>query len=61
MQLADYPLHVAHQYELSRAEGLELARFVQRQSRGSLERIEGLSKRRFDTLPYSALVLDRII
>ena len=61
MQLADYPLHVAHQYELSRTEGLELARFVQRQSRPSLERIEGLSKRRFDTLPYSALVLDRII
>ncbi|WP_293899677.1 Ppx/GppA phosphatase family protein [Phenylobacterium sp.] len=61
MQLADYPLHVAHQYEISRADGLDLARFVQRQSRSSLERIEGLSKKRFDTLPYSALVLDRLI
>ena len=61
MQLADYPLHVAHQYEISRTDALELARFVQRQSRGSLERIEGLSKKRFDTLPYSALVLDRLI
>lgn len=61
MQLAGYPLHVAHQYEISRTEGLELARFVQHQSRPSLERIEGLSKRRFDTLPYSALVLDRLI
>jgi exopolyphosphatase/guanosine-5'-triphosphate,3'-diphosphate pyrophosphatase len=61
MQLADYPLHVAHQYEIARGDALELARFVQRQSRSSLERIEGLSKKRFDTLPYAAAVLDRLI
>lgn len=61
MQLANYPLHVAHQYEIARGDALEVARFVQRQSRSSLERIEGLSKKRFDTLPYSALVLDRLI
>lgn len=61
MQLADYPLHVAHQYEIPRGDVLELARFVQKQSRSSLERIEGLSKKRFDTLPYSALVLDRLV
>jgi len=61
MQMADYPLHVAHQYEISRTDALELARFVQQQSRTSLERIEGLSRKRFDTLPYSALVLDRLI
>lgn len=61
MQLADYPLHVAHQYEMSRTDGLELARFVQRQSRSSLERIEGLSKKRLDTLPYAALVLERLL
>jgi len=61
MQMADYPLHVAHQYEISRADGLELARFVQRQSRSSLEGIEGLSKKRFDTLPYAAIVLERLI
>lgn len=61
MQLANYPLHVAHQYEISSGDALELTRFVQKQSRGSLERIEGLSKKRFDTLPYSAMVLDRIV
>ena len=61
MQVADYPLHVAHQYEISRADILDLTRFVERQSRASLERIEGLSKKRFDTLPYAALVLDRLI
>ncbi len=61
MQVAGYPLQIAHQYEMSRAEALGLTHFVERQSRASLERIEGLSKKRFDTLPYSALVLDRLI
>ncbi|HEY8617830.1 Ppx/GppA phosphatase family protein [Phenylobacterium sp.] len=61
MQLADYPLHVAHQYEMSASDAVQLARFVERQSKSSLERIEGVSKKRFDTLPYSALVLDALI
>jgi exopolyphosphatase/guanosine-5'-triphosphate,3'-diphosphate pyrophosphatase len=61
MQLADYPLHVAHQYEISRLEALDMVRFVERQSRPSLERIDGLSKKRVDTLPYAALVLERLI
>ncbi|MFN9927882.1 MAG: Ppx/GppA family phosphatase [Phenylobacterium sp.] len=61
MRIADYPLHVAHQYEIGRTEALDLARFVERQSRGSLEGIEGLSKKRFDSLPYAAVVLERLI
>jgi exopolyphosphatase/guanosine-5'-triphosphate,3'-diphosphate pyrophosphatase len=61
MAMADYPLHVAHQYEMSRADAIDVARFVARQSKGSLERIEGVSKKRFDTLPYAAVVLDALI
>lgn len=61
MAMADYPLHVAHQYEMSRADAVDVARFVARQSRSSLEGIEGLSKKRFDTLPYAAVVLDALI
>jgi exopolyphosphatase/guanosine-5'-triphosphate,3'-diphosphate pyrophosphatase len=61
MEMADYPLRVAHLYEMSRADAVEVTRFVERQSKSSLERIEGLSKKRFDTLPYSALVLDALI
>jgi exopolyphosphatase/guanosine-5'-triphosphate,3'-diphosphate pyrophosphatase len=61
MQLADYPLRIAHQYEMSRGDAIDVARFVERQSKSSLERIQGLSKKRFDTLPYSALVLDALI
>lgn len=61
MELADYPLRVAHQYEMSRADAIQVARFVERLSRSSLERIQGLSKKRFDVLPYAALVLEAVI
>lgn len=61
MIMTDYPLRVAHQYEMSRTEALDLTRFVVRQSRSSLERIVGLSKKRYETLPYAALVLETLI
>jgi exopolyphosphatase/guanosine-5'-triphosphate,3'-diphosphate pyrophosphatase len=61
MRLADYPLEILHQYEISAAEALDTARFVARQSKGSLERIEGLSKRRVDALPYAAVVMEALV
>jgi exopolyphosphatase/guanosine-5'-triphosphate,3'-diphosphate pyrophosphatase len=61
MQLADYPLHVAHQYEISRHDALELTRFAGRLSGDSLQRMQGLSKKRSETLPYAALVLEHLI
>ncbi len=61
MEMSGYPLHVTHQYEMSRSEALETTRFAARQSRQSLERIEGLSRKRFETLPYAALVLEALI
>jgi exopolyphosphatase/guanosine-5'-triphosphate,3'-diphosphate pyrophosphatase len=61
MELVEYPLHVAHQYEMSRADALSVSRLVARQSRASLERMQGLSKKRIETLPYSAVVLEALI
>jgi len=61
MRIAGYPLQIVHQYEISAAEALEAARFIARQSRGSLERIEGVSKRRLETIPYAAVVLEGLI
>jgi exopolyphosphatase/guanosine-5'-triphosphate,3'-diphosphate pyrophosphatase len=61
MEITNYPLRVAHQYEMTWVEALELARFVERLSKSSLDRIPGLSKKRFDTLPYAALVLEALI
>ena len=61
MTLSDYPLRVAHQYEMAGPDAAEVARFVAQQSKSSLERIPGLSKKRVETLPYSALVLEALI
>lgn len=61
MRIAGYPLAILHQYELSAGEALDAARFIARQSKGSLERIEGVSKRRLEMLPYAAIVLEGLI
>lgn len=61
MVMADYPLRIAHQYEMSRSDAMDVARFVARQSRSSLEGIEGLSRKRMETLPYAGLVLESLI
>ena len=61
MRMTDYPLRIVHQYTMSAAEAQDAARLVARQSRGSLERIEGMSRKRLETLPYAATVLDSLI
>ena len=61
MRIAGYPLQIVHQYEMGAAEALDAARFIARQSRGSLDRIEGVSKRRLETIPYAAVVLEGLI
>jgi exopolyphosphatase/guanosine-5'-triphosphate,3'-diphosphate pyrophosphatase len=61
MRMTDYPLRIVHQYTMTAAEARDVARLVARQSRGSLDRIEGMSRKRLETLPYAAMVLDSLI
>lgn len=61
MAASGWPLHIVHQYEMSAADALETAALVARQSKGSLERIEGVSRKRAETLPYAALVLEGVV
>jgi exopolyphosphatase/guanosine-5'-triphosphate,3'-diphosphate pyrophosphatase len=61
MQYSDYPLSIIHQYELSRSDALDAARFIAKQSRSSLERIEGISRRRVEGLPHAAAVLEGLV
>jgi exopolyphosphatase/guanosine-5'-triphosphate,3'-diphosphate pyrophosphatase len=61
MRLADYPLEILHQYEMSAADALDTARFIARQSKGSLERIEGVSKKRVEALPYAAVLMECLV
>jgi exopolyphosphatase/guanosine-5'-triphosphate,3'-diphosphate pyrophosphatase len=61
MRLTSYPLEIVHQYGISATDALETARFIARQSKGSLERMGGASKKRADTLPYAAAVMEAVI
>ncbi len=61
MRLTDYPLQIVHQYEMSARDALQASRFIASQSKGSLERIEGLSRKRAESLPYAAVVLELLI
>lgn len=58
---ARYPLHIVHQYVMEADEARDIARLVARSSRASLERWKGLSKKRAETLPHAALVLEGLI
>ena len=61
MRVCNYPLEILHQFEIPRREALETTRFVSQQSRGSLEGIDGISRRRVDALPHAAVVLEALI
>jgi exopolyphosphatase/guanosine-5'-triphosphate,3'-diphosphate pyrophosphatase len=61
MEAAQYPLRIVHQYEMTAREALDAAQFVARQSRQSLEQIPGVSKKRAETLPHAALVLEGLV
>lgn len=56
-----YPLHIVHQYVLDADAARDIARLVARSSRASLEAWPGVSKKRAETLPYAALVLEGLI
>ncbi len=61
MRIHNYPLQIVHQYEVGRREALDTVQFIARQSKSSLERIEGISKKRLETLPHAAAVLEVLI
>lgn len=61
MAHARYPLHIVHQYEMEAGEAVEIARLVARSSSASLERWKGLSKKRVETMPHAAMVLEALI
>jgi len=61
MSMSGYPLRVVHQYQISASEAYDEAALIARQSRTSLGRIQGISKKRLETLPYAAVVLQTLI
>jgi exopolyphosphatase / guanosine-5'-triphosphate,3'-diphosphate pyrophosphatase len=61
MEEQNYPLHVLQHYSIPRGRALRLCRLLAGLSRDSLRKIKVVSKRRAESLPYGAVVLERLL
>ncbi len=58
---AGYPLHVIDNYTVSLDDTTRLVRLIGGLSRGSLEKIPGVARRRLPTLPYAAKAMGALL
>ena len=56
-----WPLEIVHQYEMTAAEACAICRWVVQAPRGALDAVPTLSRKRVETLPHAAAVLEAII
>jgi len=61
MAQTDYPLNVIHNYRIPGSAARDVCRIVAGLGRASLRGIEGVPRRRRETLPLAALVLERVL
>ncbi|HUO90191.1 MAG TPA: Ppx/GppA family phosphatase [Rhizomicrobium sp.] len=61
MEEIGYPLHVLQEYEIPRRRALRLCEVLSNLSRKSVERMKVVSRRRAESLPYGAIVLERLL
>jgi len=61
MEEQNYPLHVLQHYTIPRSRALRLCRLLAGLSRDSVRKIKVVSKRRAESLPYGAVVLERLL
>lgn len=61
MEEQNYPLHVLQQYVIPRGRALRLCKLLGGLSKESVRKIKVVSKRRAESLPYGAVVLERLL
>jgi exopolyphosphatase/guanosine-5'-triphosphate,3'-diphosphate pyrophosphatase len=61
MEETGYPIHVLHGYQIPRARALKLCKVVAQLSKKSLDKMKIVSRRRAESLPYGAIVLERLL
>ena len=61
MEHTRYPLHIVHQYTISRREAEAFFDIIGRQSRKSLERVTTIARKRLELVPAGALILRKLI
>lgn len=58
---AGYPLHVLHQYTMTRQQAKSIAEFVSGMSSSALKDVKDVSRARSNTMPFGSMVLERLI
>ncbi|MEP6828461.1 MAG: exopolyphosphatase [Aestuariivirga sp.] len=61
MAQTDYPLHVLHHYQMTRAQAEGISELMAHLTPATLKDVKDMSKARVDTLPYGAMILDRLM
>jgi exopolyphosphatase/guanosine-5'-triphosphate,3'-diphosphate pyrophosphatase len=61
MEHARYPLHIIHQYTVSRRSAEDFLEVVAPMSRRSLERIATINRKRLELVPLAAMILYRLL
>ena len=61
MAHSHYPLHVLHQYKMTRQQAAGIAELVSGLSAAALKDVKDVSKSRSETMPYGAMVLERLL
>lgn len=61
MEQARYPLHIIHEYRMTRRQSEDLANVLAHLGKKSLNNVGGISRRRLETVPLGSLVLERLI
>jgi len=61
MEQTRYPLHIIHQYTVSRRSAEDLLEVLAPMSRRSLERIATINRKRLELVPLAALILYRLL
>lgn len=61
MAQIDYPLHVLHHYSMDRKQAQSISELMAHLTAASLKDVKDMSKARIDTLPYGAMILDRLM
>jgi exopolyphosphatase/guanosine-5'-triphosphate,3'-diphosphate pyrophosphatase len=61
MEAINYSLHVLQEYDIPRNRALRLCKVLSGLSRKSVEKMKVVSRRRAESLPYGAIVLERLL
>jgi exopolyphosphatase/guanosine-5'-triphosphate,3'-diphosphate pyrophosphatase len=61
MAQRNYPIHVLHEYVIPARDASDIAKVIEKLGPKTLAQIPDISERRIDTLPFGALVLEKLI